>query len=99
MMKNAQTHTMTVVMTHATRFPAASPVQMTMSPTIMFAREARPAVRFIASGTRMHSIAGGSNQRSPGVSKKLETRKILGRILKARLLIVGRMQRDVLQNI
>src|SRR5882672_11443840 len=31
---NAQTHTMTAIMTQATRFPAASPVQITISATI-----------------------------------------------------------------
>jgi hypothetical protein len=31
----------------------------------------------------------GNNQKNAGVSSKLETRKMLGRILKARLLIVG----------
>jgi hypothetical protein len=41
-MGNAQTHTMTAIMTHATRFPAANPVQIIMSATIMTVREAKP---------------------------------------------------------
>jgi len=43
-MGNAQTHTMTAIMTQATRFPAASHVQITMRATMMTVREARPAV-------------------------------------------------------
>jgi hypothetical protein len=39
---SAQTNTMTAIMTHATRFPAASPVQITMSPTIVIASAAKP---------------------------------------------------------
>jgi hypothetical protein len=36
-----------------------------------------------------HWILEGSNQRSPGVSKRLEARKMLGRILKDRPLVAG----------
>jgi len=88
MSKNAQTHTITAIMTHDARFPTASPVQITMSPTIMIVREARPAVRAMVSVAWAQLIAEGSNQKSPGVSKRLETRKILGRIFRARLLII-----------
>jgi hypothetical protein len=82
-MGNAQNHTMTTIMTHATRFPAASPVQITMSATIITVREANPKIWPISRfRTRTHSIVEGSSRKTPSVSKKAETWKILGRTLR-----------------
>src|SRR6266446_3043780 len=88
-MGNAQTHTMTAIMSQATRLPATSHVQITMSATMMTVMEARPAVWVMSSEARTHLTMKGRSQKNAGVSSKLETRKMLGRILKARLLIVG----------
>ena len=77
---------MTAIMTHATRLPAATPVQITMSATIMIVRKAKPAIRVSGRfGDRTKLMAKGSNHINPSVSNTLETRKILGRIFKARL--------------
>jgi hypothetical protein len=89
-----QTQTMTVIITQATRLPLTNHVQITMSPTTMIVREARPAVwvmyRVMSVPVYLaHWILEGSNQRRPSVSKRLEARKMLGRILKARPLVVG----------
>ena len=54
----------------------------------MIVREARPASRYMVFVVRMHSMVEGSNHKTPSVSNTLETRKVLGRILRARLLIV-----------
>src|SRR5437867_3994803 len=91
---NAQTHTMTAIMRQATRLPATSHVQITMRATMMTVREARPAVRVMSRVMSVpvyltHWIVEGNNQKNAGVSSRLETRKMLGRILKACLLIVG----------
>lgn len=79
---SAQTQTMTAIMTHATRVPAATPVQITMSATIMIVRKARPAIRIIVFVDRILSMVGSSNHKNPSVSNTLEARKMLGRILK-----------------
>jgi hypothetical protein len=78
---SAQTKTMTAIVTHATRVLAATPVQITMSATIISVRKAKPAIRIIESLDRTQLMVEGSNHRNPSVSNTLETRKILGRIL------------------
>jgi hypothetical protein len=85
-MGNAQTQTTMAMMSQATRFPATSHVQMTMSPTIIFAREAKPAVWVMSRVMSVpvyltHSIAEGSSQRNAGVRRRLETKKMLRRTL------------------
>jgi len=80
-MGNAQTHTMTAIMTQAIRFPATSHVQITMSATMMTVREARPAVLVMSSEARAHLSMYGRSQKNAGVSSKLDARKILGRTI------------------
>jgi len=96
---SAQTQTMTVIMTHAPRLPTVTPVQITVSATIMIVRKARPSIRVIVFVDRMHAMVEGSNHRTPIVSKTLETRKTSGRILKAGLLIVRGKFRGILISI
>jgi len=82
---------MTAIVTQATRFPAACHVQITMRATTMTVREARPAVRVMSEPVSLaHWILEGNSHKNAGVSNRQETRKMLGRILKARLLIVWR---------
>jgi hypothetical protein len=82
-MGNAQTHTMTAIMTQATRFPAASHVQITMRATMMTVREARPAVRVMVSVPvyLTHWIMEGNSQKNAGVRRRQEIKKMLGRTL------------------
>jgi hypothetical protein len=66
---------------------------------MMTVREARPAVRVMSPVISVpvylaHWIIEGNSHKNVGVSSRQETRKMLGRILKARLLIVGDMQQD-----
>ena len=94
-MGNAQTHTMTAIMTQATRFPAASHIQIVMRATIITVREARPAVRVMSRVMSVpvylaHWILEGNSHKNAGVRRRLEIKKMLGRILKARLLIARR---------
>ena len=85
-MGHAQTQTMMAMMSQATRFPATSHVQIAMRATMITVREARPAVRVMSRVMSVpmylaHWILKGNSHKNAGVSRRLDTKKMLGWIL------------------